>query len=60
MLVVEVDGSIHLERDQQETDEERTRRLEAMGFRVIRFSNEVVLQRLDRVEGKILEALEKH
>ncbi|GAB4093887.1 endonuclease domain-containing protein [Flaviaesturariibacter terrae] len=56
-LIVEVDGSIHLERDQQETDAERSKKLEAMGFRVIRFSNEDVLQRPRWVEERILEAL---
>ncbi|TCZ71022.1 endonuclease domain-containing protein [Flaviaesturariibacter aridisoli] len=56
LLIVEVDGSIHLERDHMETDAERTKRLEAMGFQVIRFSNEQVLEQLNWVEEQLLEA----
>lgn len=40
-LVVEIDGGIHEEMKQ--ADASRTERLEAFGFRVIRFSNEEVL-----------------
>ena len=42
-LVVEVDGGYHAEEDQKIKDEERTRALEAVGVKVIRFTNEEVL-----------------
>jgi very-short-patch-repair endonuclease len=43
-LVIEVDGGYHSEYEQIEKDESRTERLNAMGFSVIRFSNEEVLR----------------
>ena len=42
-LVVEVDGGYHFMGDQPISDEERTRYLEARGFRVVRFTNEEVI-----------------
>lgn len=54
-LVVEVDGPSHdLTADQ---DAIRTRRLEAQGFRVIRFSNEDVMHDLDSVVRTIEAAI---
>jgi very-short-patch-repair endonuclease len=38
-------------------DADRTRRLEALGYRVIRFTNEDVFQHLEGVLAKISEAL---
>ena len=46
-LIIELDGSHHLE--QQDYDEERTRYLEARGYRVLRFWNNDVLNHLDDV-----------
>ena len=54
-LVVEVDGDTHAH--QQEYDEQRTARLEAEGFRVIRFCNDDVMRNLDGVVARIPEAL---
>ena len=55
-LAVEVDGGQHLE--QADYDAERTRWLgEERGIRVIRFTNEDVLQNLDAVLDVIREAL---
>ena len=51
-LVVEVDGGIH-ER-QREYDEVRTEWLEAHGYRVVRFTNEAVLERIEEVLTEIL------
>lgn len=48
-LIVEVDGKIHLKQKKQ--DEERTRRLELLGFKVMRFTNE-------EVESDILKVVE--
>jgi very-short-patch-repair endonuclease len=50
-LVIEVDGSIH--DNQKEADEERTQILESHGYKIIRFSNDHVLNNLDFVIQKI-------
>ena len=52
-LVVEVDGEIHA--SQKKQDSARTERLVDLGFRMIRFSNDQVLKKLDFVESKIIE-----
>ena len=41
-LVIEVDGAYHSEYEQLQYDEGRTRRLESLGFKLIRFTNEEV------------------
>ncbi len=46
-LVVEVDGEIHTQQIDQ--DRARTQHIEAFGYRVIRFTNEEVLNDLPRV-----------
>ncbi len=51
-LIFEIDGPIHLE--QQEYDQERKADLEAIGYKVIRFTNDDVLKDWDRVESKLL------
>ena len=48
-LIIELDGSQHLE--QQEYDEERTKYLESLGYKVIRIWNNDVL---NNIEGVIL------
>jgi very-short-patch-repair endonuclease len=53
-LVIEVDGGQH---DEQVSDIARDRWLTQQGFRVIRFWNNEVLQNMDAVIGRILEAL---
>lgn len=53
-LVIEVDGPIH--QNQQEQDAERTAQFEASGHRVIRFSNEEVLNNVEDVLTRIREA----
>lgn len=50
-LVIEVDGGIHL--SQKEKDENRTMILNQKGFKVIRFSNEEVLNSIEKVLEKI-------
>ena len=54
-LVVEVDGSQHLD---STSDETRTRYLEALGFSVLRFWNDDVLARRDLVLHSIALALD--
>jgi very-short-patch-repair endonuclease len=52
-LVVEVDGPIHSDPDQRTRDAARTERLETYGYRVLRFSNEAVLEDLAGVLERI-------
>jgi len=51
-LVIEVDGEIH--QYQQKQDQERQEWLQSLGLRVIRFSNQEVMQNLDGVLTEIL------
>nr|WP_295372286.1 DUF559 domain-containing protein [uncultured Sphingosinicella sp.] len=54
-LVIEVDGGQHGET----SDEERTRLIEAEGYRVVRFWNHDVLGNADGVATSIAEALRR-
>jgi very-short-patch-repair endonuclease len=56
-LVIEVDGLIHQLPENIESDQQRTKRLNDIGFHVIRFTNEQVLYNLEAVLLKILSAL---
>jgi 1-hydroxy-2-methyl-2-(E)-butenyl 4-diphosphate synthase len=56
-LIVEIDGLIHTLSQHQASDAERTKRLNAIGFTVIRFTNDEVLQNIDIVAEKIVTAL---
>ena len=48
-LVIEVDGAYHSELEQQEYDENRTLRLERLGFHVIRFNNDEIVNSIGNV-----------
>ena len=48
-LVVELDGAQHYKLPEQEKDAERTRYLESLGLRVLRFTNLEVLRQFDAV-----------
>ncbi|MCB9282990.1 MAG: endonuclease domain-containing protein [Lewinellaceae bacterium] len=52
-VIVEIDGGIH--RTQVEYDQLRQEVLERMGYRVIRFKNEEVLENWEKVERILLE-----
>ena len=56
-LIVEVDGGQHAEQRQQ--DEQRTRWLEAQGYRVMRFWNNDVLANTEAVAQAVLDEVEK-
>ncbi len=56
-LIVEVDGGIH--EFQQEYDAEREEYLTALGFRIIRFTNEEIQKDLEGVLQKIVNACKK-
>ena len=56
-LIIELDGEHHNEDDQKEYDEKRTRYLESLKLRVIRFRNTDVLFDRDRVVKEIVKKL---
>ena len=56
-LVIEVDGGYHSEPHQQEEDLSRTESLGRMGFDVIRFTNEQVIENQQEVIREIKEIL---
>ncbi len=56
-LIIELDGSQHLE--QQDYDEERTKYLEALGYRVLRFWNNDVMNNMDAVLRLIWNVLQE-
>jgi len=58
-LVVEVDGSQHVESEQVEHDRRRTAYLKQMGLRVLRYTDRQVLLELDSVVEDIFRAVEK-
>ena len=58
-LIIEIDGLIHQLPESQITGQQRTERLNQLGFEVIRFSNEEVLQQTEVVLTDILAALKK-
>ena len=55
-LIVEVDGEIHL--SQKEDDENRTAELERFGLTVIRFTNDEVLNNVEKVVDEIKKFIE--
>jgi very-short-patch-repair endonuclease len=54
-LIVELDGGQHA--DQTSYDDARTARLEEMGWRVVRFWNNDVIENVDGVADDVLAAL---
>ena len=56
-LIIELDGSQHLE--QKEYDEERTKHLNSLGYKVIRFWNNDVMNNIEGVILAIMNELEK-
>ena len=55
-LIIELDGSQHLE--QEEYDEERTKYLASLGYKVIRFWNNDVMKNIEGVILAIIHAME--
>ncbi|MBK8517348.1 MAG: endonuclease domain-containing protein [Saprospiraceae bacterium] len=51
-MIIEIDGRIH--QQQQEYDQERQADLEAIGYKVIRFTNEDVIGNWEGVEKELL------
>lgn len=53
MLVIEVDGGYHSQPQQVLLDNQRTEHLAAMGFTVIRFDNDKIIEDIDKVLKEI-------
>src|SRR6478672_5347674 len=60
MLIIEVDGSVHNEMEVSRNDLIRQTALEGEGFTVLRFSNEVVLHRMEDVRRKLIQWIEDY
>jgi very-short-patch-repair endonuclease len=58
-LIIEVDGEIHYNSIVLEHDECRTGELERFGIRIIRFSNEQVLNNIDLVIYQIKKSIDE-
>jgi very-short-patch-repair endonuclease len=56
-LIVELDGGVHSDPDQQAHDRNRDTFLLAQGLRILRFSNEEALGPLERILDQIRKAL---
>ncbi|MBF9140224.1 endonuclease domain-containing protein [Hymenobacter properus] len=59
-LIIEVDGEYHLDNEQAEYDGGRTHNLQKLGFHILRFTNEEVLNFPDHVLKIITSHLTKH
>jgi very-short-patch-repair endonuclease len=57
-LIIEIDGEIHLM--QKEYDAQRENDIKALGYQVLRFTNDQVLYKWEEVEKKIGEFLTHH
>ena len=55
-LIIEIDGSQHLA--QREYDEERTKYFESIGYRVLRFWNNDVMNDIESVIRAIMQAMD--
>ncbi|HEV7783626.1 MAG TPA: nicotinamide-nucleotide amidohydrolase family protein [Chitinophagaceae bacterium] len=58
-LIIEVDGLIHQHPDNKVSDKARTADLNLIGFKVLRFSNEEIINDVNNVLDNILEVLRK-
>jgi very-short-patch-repair endonuclease len=58
-LGIELDGSVHLDADQRELDQQRTSELEASGIQIIRFWNQEIMDNIDKVLDRIYQTAEK-
>jgi very-short-patch-repair endonuclease len=57
-LLIEIDGESHFQPTQMEYDQTRTEYLEALGYKLIRFTNDDVRYNLQVVLSRIIEEVE--
>ena len=60
MLIIEVDGYTHEWEEQWKLDQERQKKLEGLGFTILRFSDKEVLNDIRNVERVIEEFVLNH
>lgn len=58
-LLIEIDGASHLVKEQMEYDQVRTKYLEELGYKVIRFTNDDVRYTINEVVSEIIRVVEK-
>lgn len=56
-LIIEIDGSIHKQEEVKENDKIRETELQKWGYKIIRFSNEEVMQKLEYVVNTISQKI---
>jgi len=56
-LVIELDGEIHNQPEQQQRDRQRTEYLNSLGLTVLRFTNQEIFQNLETVLQNLLDLL---
>jgi leucyl-tRNA synthetase len=56
-LLIEVDGDYHLDPEQKEYDDQRSEYLESLGYRIIRFTNDEVINHFQKVSETIKKEL---
>ena len=59
-LIIEIDGEYHFESEQAEYDGGRTHTLRELGFNIMRFTNEEILQHPNDILNLISNHLNKH
>lgn len=57
-LLIEIDGDSHFNSEQEEYDNERTKYLEELGYKVIRFTNDDVKNNIQAVVNEIKRSAE--
>jgi len=58
-LIIELDGEIHMNPTAEAYDEKRTKYLENLGFRIIRFENKMIFENLPSVIQEIKDNFKK-
>lgn len=58
-LVIELDGEVHFNEEATKYDEDRTKYIESLGLKVIRFENNEVLKNTEYVLNKIKSFFKK-
>ena len=53
-LIIELDGSVHIDFAIQNYDYERSRRLEDLGLKILRFENKEVFENLSEILSEII------
>jgi very-short-patch-repair endonuclease len=56
-LAIEIDGSIHLEKEVSEYDAGRTNDIEKFGIKILRFTNDEVLNDINEVINKTIDVI---